>query len=264
MQYQPVDTTEHPAEPQSSQELPKEPEALESKPVKPQQALEVLPPTYDEAETEQCPSYFDTSISGITDDGEVLVEGFPVGSATLFLLNCFVSMTFDFLGFLITTILATSHAAKYGSQGGLGLTMMRFGVYYKTKADQGIVARHSPEFDEEEILEKQKLTAWLLIVFGAFVSVVTRCNPESHCELRTGSAHEANHPVYIGRYDCLIKELTCIDIGRTVVFPQQPTDGDVKAPAVSQADLEQGDTCLKPLKRSKMCCKCLLTSWLSS
>jgi Protein of unknown function (DUF2370) len=35
-------------------------------------------------------------------------------------------MTFDVLGFFLTTLMATSHAARYGSQSGLGLTLMRY------------------------------------------------------------------------------------------------------------------------------------------
>ena len=72
------------------------------------------------------PSYFDTSITGISDEGEVLVEGFPVGDYVIFFVNMFISLSFDVLGFLMTLLLATSHAAKCGSQSGLGLTMIRF------------------------------------------------------------------------------------------------------------------------------------------
>ena len=38
----------------------------------------------------------------------------------------FISMTFDVLGFFLTTLMATSHAARYGSQSGLGLTLIRY------------------------------------------------------------------------------------------------------------------------------------------
>lgn len=38
-------------------------------------------------------------------------------------------MSFQFVGFLLTTLLSTSHAAKNGSRAGLGITLIQYGLY---------------------------------------------------------------------------------------------------------------------------------------
>ena len=85
------------------------------------------PPTYDEAAADMAPSYY-----GIDDDGvglyynEICIEGLPVGNIVNFLWNMIVSVSFQFVGFLLTYILHTSHAAKEGSRFGLGLTFIGY------------------------------------------------------------------------------------------------------------------------------------------
>ena len=61
-----------------------------------------------------------------------------MGDYFIFLVNTFVSMTFDILGFFLTSLMATTHAARYGSQNGLGLTLMRYvliliGIFVEAK-----------------------------------------------------------------------------------------------------------------------------------
>ncbi|KAJ3102878.1 hypothetical protein HDU96_009479, partial [Phlyctochytrium bullatum] len=74
---------------------------------------EIEPPSYQDAVYEATPAYFDaTVVSSFSDDGDVVVEGFPVGNFFTFFVNLIVSMSFDFIGFLLTSMLATSHAAK--------------------------------------------------------------------------------------------------------------------------------------------------------
>ncbi|KAI9032987.1 hypothetical protein DFJ74DRAFT_143527 [Hyaloraphidium curvatum] len=60
---------------------------------------------------------------------EVYVEGWVVGSWVVFLLNCVASTAFDFIGFVLTFFLATSHAAREGARAGLGVTLVRYGLY---------------------------------------------------------------------------------------------------------------------------------------
>lgn len=86
------------------------------------------PPTYEEAAIDMAPSYY-----GVDDDGsglyynEICIEGLPTGNIANFVWNMVVSTSFQFVGFLITYILHTSHAAKQGSRFGLGLTMIGYG-----------------------------------------------------------------------------------------------------------------------------------------
>lgn len=83
-------------------------------------------PTYDEAVQDPAPPYWESSImSGFED--EVFVDGLPVGNIVSFIWNMTVSICFEFIGFVITYLLHTSHASKNGSQAGLGVTLFMFG-----------------------------------------------------------------------------------------------------------------------------------------
>ena len=42
-----------------------------------------------------------------------------------------ISMSFQLVGFLLTYLLHTSHAAKNGSRAGLGITLVQYGFYMK-------------------------------------------------------------------------------------------------------------------------------------
>lgn len=60
---------------------------------------------------------------------EVYVDGLPVGSVFSFVWNGMISMSFQLVGFLLTYLLHTTHAAKHGSRAGLGLTLVQYGFY---------------------------------------------------------------------------------------------------------------------------------------
>jgi hypothetical protein len=59
------------------------------------------------------------------------VEGLPVGSVFSFIWNGMISMSFQLVGFLLTYLLHTTHAAKNGSRAGLGITLVQYGFYMK-------------------------------------------------------------------------------------------------------------------------------------
>lgn len=46
-----------------------------------------------------------------------------------------VSMSFQFVGFLLTYLLHTTHAAKNGSRAGLGITLIQYGFYMRSRSD---------------------------------------------------------------------------------------------------------------------------------
>lgn len=48
-----------------------------------------------------------------------------------------ISMSFQLVGFLLTYLLHTSHAAKNGSRAGLGITLVQYGFYMKSSALSG-------------------------------------------------------------------------------------------------------------------------------
>lgn len=60
---------------------------------------------------------------------EVYVDGLPVGSFFSFVWNGMISTSFQLIGFLLTYLLHTTHAAKNGSRAGLGLTLVQYGFY---------------------------------------------------------------------------------------------------------------------------------------
>jgi Protein of unknown function (DUF2370) len=65
---------------------------------------------------------------------EVYVEGLPVGSLFSFVWNAMISMSFQIVGFLLTYLLHTTHAAKNGSRAGLGITLVQYGFQMKGSA----------------------------------------------------------------------------------------------------------------------------------
>ncbi|KAJ5109236.1 hypothetical protein N7456_005911 [Penicillium angulare] len=97
---------------------------------------EDLPPSYEEAAADATPPYWETTIlaPGLSSD-EVYVDGLPVGSVFSFVWNAMISMSFQLVGFLLTYLLHTTHAAKNGSRAGLGLTLVQYGFYMQGGSD---------------------------------------------------------------------------------------------------------------------------------
>ncbi|PWZ03759.1 hypothetical protein BCV70DRAFT_22874 [Testicularia cyperi] len=115
----------------------------------------VQPPTYEVAAADAVPQYWETTILGgggmhplvnglgWTPGGahvgaveDLIVEGLPVGNFFGFAWNLMVSMTFQFVGFLLTYLLHTTHAARCGSRAGLGVTLIQYGFYLRTRAGE--------------------------------------------------------------------------------------------------------------------------------
>jgi hypothetical protein len=96
------------------------------------------PPTYEQAAADATPPYWETTIlaPGMVSD-EVYVDGLPVGSIFSFIWNAMISMSFQIVGFLLTYLLHTTHAAKNGSCAGLGITLVQFGFSMKSSGMSG-------------------------------------------------------------------------------------------------------------------------------
>jgi hypothetical protein len=54
-----------------------------------------------------------------------------------FIWNGMISMSFQLVGFLLTYLLHTTHAAKNGSRAGLGITLVQYGFYMKGSGSGG-------------------------------------------------------------------------------------------------------------------------------
>lgn len=79
---------------------------------------------------------------------DVYVDGLAVGHVFGFVWNMVVSMSFQFVGFLLTYILHTTHASKQGSRAGLGITLMQYGFYLRAP-DTTNLPGSAGEFPEE-------------------------------------------------------------------------------------------------------------------
>jgi Protein of unknown function (DUF2370) len=62
----------------------------------------------------------------------MIIDDMPTGSLWVFTAYCMISFFFQFVGFLLTYLLHTSHAGKYGSRAGLGITLIQFGFYSRS------------------------------------------------------------------------------------------------------------------------------------
>ncbi len=77
------------------------------------------------------PQYWENTVhaTSLDPNADMIVDDLPTGSWYLFVANIFISYFFQFIGFLFTYLLHTTHAAKYGSRAGLGMTLIQYGFY---------------------------------------------------------------------------------------------------------------------------------------
>lgn len=105
--------------------------------VAPEEIQKEAPPSYEAARQDAVPPYWETTIHVPAEPGaDMIIDDLPTGSALIFLLNMVISWFFQFVGFLLTHLLHTSHAAKYGSRAGLGLTLIQLGFYSRVQDDR--------------------------------------------------------------------------------------------------------------------------------
>lgn len=84
------------------------------------------------------PPYWETTVHApFSPDslGEVVIDSLPTGSLFSFLWNMLVSVSFQFVGFLLTYLLHTTHAARLGSRAGLGITLIEYGFSLRSKLE---------------------------------------------------------------------------------------------------------------------------------
>ncbi|KAL8771690.1 MAG: hypothetical protein Q9209_002881 [Squamulea sp. 1 TL-2023] len=106
---------------------------LSAKPERGEKQEDEKPPSYEAAAADATPPYWETTVlaPGLHSPDEVYVEGLPVGSLFSFVWNGMISMSFQLVGFLLTYLLHTTHAAKNGSRAGLGITLIQYGFYMR-------------------------------------------------------------------------------------------------------------------------------------
>ena len=94
--------------------------------------------SYAAAQADAVPPYWETTVhapAGLDTDAGMIIDDLPSGSIFTFVANLFTSFFFQFVGFLLTYLLPTTHAAKFGSRAGLGLTLIQYGFYSRPGED---------------------------------------------------------------------------------------------------------------------------------
>ncbi|PVU89056.1 hypothetical protein BB559_005253 [Furculomyces boomerangus] len=81
------------------------------------------------------PSYFEPATVSIGGTDELLVDGLPVGNFFIFMCNFMISYAFQIVGFMMTFLLHTTHAAKNGSIAGFGATLINIGFYIQSNIE---------------------------------------------------------------------------------------------------------------------------------
>ena len=83
-----------------------------------------------------------------------------------------ISMSFQLVGFLLTYLLHTTHAAKNGSRAGLGITLVQYGFYMRSSATRDanplpedpqqvypVADPNSPDFDPSKLADSATAVA---------------------------------------------------------------------------------------------------------
>jgi len=106
--------------------------------VVPEDTRQEAPPSYASAQADAVPPYWETTVHApFAPDsiGDMVIENLPTGSFFSFCWNLLVSISFQFVGFLLTYLLHTSHAARLGSRAGLGVTLIQYGFALRSRMD---------------------------------------------------------------------------------------------------------------------------------
>jgi len=112
----------------------------------PEDSRPEAPPSYAAAQADAVPPYWETTVHApFAGDsiGDMIIDSLPTGSLFSFLWNMLVSISFQFVGFLLTYLLHTSHAARFGSRAGLGVTLIQYGFALRSRADAAGESRDS-------------------------------------------------------------------------------------------------------------------------
>ncbi|KAG1230410.1 hypothetical protein G6F68_005851 [Rhizopus microsporus] len=154
---------------------------ISAKPESDSKKLEETPPTYEEAAADATPPYWQTTIIAPAGMGDiVLVEGMPVGNIFAFFWNLLISASFQFVGFMLTYLLHTSHASKQGSRAGLGVSLVQTGFYIRSRGtleDDDYYYSSNDESQDNKNNENQldgmdaDIIAYLLMIIGWFIII---------------------------------------------------------------------------------------------
>lgn len=157
---------------------------------------ETLPPTYEIAAADSAPTYWESTVFGtnsiadsdtawspdgsfVGDVDEMIIGTMTIGTIFAFVWNMVISGTFQFIGFVLTFLLHTTHAAKLGSRAGLGVSLIQYGLELLRNIDlamkealkkkQAASKSHSSDtisLPTQNALSHSKLICCLIVLFG--------------------------------------------------------------------------------------------------
>ncbi|KAJ7094643.1 hypothetical protein B0H15DRAFT_131875 [Mycena belliarum] len=104
----------------------------------PEDARAEPPPSYASASADAVPQYWESTVhapfaSGVA--GEMIIDSLPSGTLFSFFWSALVSISFQFVGFLLTYLLHTSHAGRLGARAGLGVTLIQYGFALRSRGE---------------------------------------------------------------------------------------------------------------------------------
>ncbi|KAJ7593069.1 hypothetical protein C8J56DRAFT_779264 [Mycena floridula] len=119
----------------------------------PEDSQKEAPPSYATAQADAAPPYWETpTVHALSSDSEMIIEQLPAGPFWVFCVNLIASWTFQLLGFAVTYVVHTSHAGKYGSRAGLGLTLIQYGFYSRSViSDETVPGDEPPATDSNNV-----------------------------------------------------------------------------------------------------------------
>ncbi|KAI0003102.1 hypothetical protein BJV74DRAFT_764940 [Russula compacta] len=101
----------------------------------PEDSQKDTPPSYASAQADAVPPYWETTVHAPSSPDDMIIDHLPTGSVFSFLWNLLISISFQFVGFLLTYLLHTTHAARFGSRAGLGVTLIQYGFALRTRPE---------------------------------------------------------------------------------------------------------------------------------
>ncbi|KAI8146223.1 hypothetical protein BJV82DRAFT_600951 [Fennellomyces sp. T-0311] len=136
---------------------------MSAKPESERDKVDETPPAYEDAAADAAPPYWHTAVIAPTTLGDfILIEGLPAGNMLHFGWNLIISASFQFVGFMLTYLFHTTHAAKNGSRAGLGVTLVQFGFYVRSRGQDTDGSDDSEDASTDVV-------AYFLMIFGWFI-----------------------------------------------------------------------------------------------
>jgi hypothetical protein len=97
----------------------------------PEETQQEAPPSYLAASADAAPSYWETTVhapAGLDPNGDMIIDGLPTGSVLVFAFTTVTAWFFQLPGFILTYLLHATHAGRLGSQAGLALSLIQWGL----------------------------------------------------------------------------------------------------------------------------------------